>query len=86
MVVTAGETDLELRLVTMPRLLSKDRAVALAVVQDRVLDCPAVKDEGLAVKEEMTGAGGGGRFNVVKVISPEEAGLLLPSMEVTLKW
>lgn len=84
MVVTVGLTDLEFP-VTVPMLLSMDKEVALVVLHDKVEDCPEVMPEGEAVKELITGAGGGGKLKVVKVKSGEEVLLLLPSMDVTLK-
>jgi len=63
-----------------------DREVVLATVQDRVADCPMVKEEGLEIKDDIMGAGGGGRARVVKVKSGEEVLLFKLSILVTLKW
>ena len=57
--VTAGVTTLEVWPKTLPTPLSIDKEVALAVVNDKVADEPAVIELGEAVKDEIVGVGGG---------------------------
>ena len=81
MVVTEGETDLEVRFVTEPMPLSIDKEVAPETVQDRVEDWPEVMEEGEAVKEEMAGALAAAV--VVNVLSEETTKLVLASLLLT---
>ena len=56
-VVCAGDTDLEVAPVTLPIPLSMVMAVAPDTLQDKSPDCPAVIVEGVAVNDDITGAG-----------------------------
>jgi hypothetical protein len=59
-VVAAGVTVFEERPVTVPTPWLMDRLVAPDTFQASVLLAPAVSEDGVAVKEEMTGGCGGG--------------------------
>jgi hypothetical protein len=71
-VVWVGETDLELP-VTVPMFWLIDKELAPKTDQAKVLDPPLVMDGGVAVKEEITGAGTVGRTEAGKVVKVKSA-------------